>query len=176
MQCNATQCNAMQCKTSLKNKIVSHLERGTHWVKHLAPFFVLWNVVLLPNYIVSKIKTVLRRESFQKKQNKKTANTFGEECRLNRCWKLHFYFLDENRTNNSTIWKLAKIWIHLRKTYLWTCYLSYRSTTCISFVCYRGPFIHTRGANTQRRGIIGWNWRTIPCSRNYNFAYCICQW
>ena len=27
----------------LKNKFASHLEHGTHWVKHLAPLFVLWN-------------------------------------------------------------------------------------------------------------------------------------
>ena len=26
----------------LKGKILSHLERGVHWVNHLAPLFILW--------------------------------------------------------------------------------------------------------------------------------------
>ena len=35
--------------------IVSHLERSTHWVKQ---FLFCKNVVLLLNYIVSKIKNI----------------------------------------------------------------------------------------------------------------------
>ena len=59
---------------------MSHSERGTHWVKHLAPRFVCENVVLLPNYIVSKIENIPPIGKLSKIKSKKTAITFGEEC------------------------------------------------------------------------------------------------
>ena len=61
----------------LKNKIVSHLERGTHWVKHLAPLFVLWKYFYsYPIILSSKLKTFLLLESFQKSKTKKKDHYF----------------------------------------------------------------------------------------------------
>ena len=66
----------------LKNKIVSHLEHiGLNIWHHL---LFCENVVLLPNYIVSKVENIPLIEKFSKIKNKKTAITFGKECRL--CW------------------------------------------------------------------------------------------
>ena len=65
----------------LKNRNVSHLERGTHWVNIWRHFLCCENVVLLPNYIVTKIENIPPIEKFSKIKNKKTAITFDEECR-----------------------------------------------------------------------------------------------
>ena len=43
-------------------------------------FLFCENVVLLPNYIVSKIENIPPIEKFSKIKNNKTAITFGEEC------------------------------------------------------------------------------------------------
>ena len=56
---NLTESNkSLKTNLILKNKIVSYLGRGTHWVKNLAPFLLCENVVLQPNYIVSKIENI----------------------------------------------------------------------------------------------------------------------
>ena len=58
----------------LINKIVSHFERVWHH------FLFCEHVVMLPNYIVSKIENIPPIGKFSKIKNKKTAITFGEEC------------------------------------------------------------------------------------------------
>ena len=45
-------------------------------------FLFCENVVLVPNYIVSKIENIPPIGKFSKIKNKKTAITFGEECTL----------------------------------------------------------------------------------------------
>ena len=73
----------------LTNKIVLHLERGTHGVKHLVPLFVLWKCCaptqlycIIPNYIFENIPWL---ESSQNSKAKITAITFGEECTSTEC-------------------------------------------------------------------------------------------
>ena len=48
---NFTESNkSLKTKLILKNNIVPHLERSTHWVKHLAPLFVLWKCTPIQLY------------------------------------------------------------------------------------------------------------------------------
>ena len=66
-------------------------------------FFICKNVVLLLNYIVSKIEKILPIGKSSKIKNKKTAITFGEECRidgykLNRIGQTQITFSDADST------------------------------------------------------------------------------
>ena len=65
----------------LKKKVVPHSKRGTHWAKHLTPSLFCKNVVLLRNYIVSKIKNIPPTGNVSKKKIK---NKKRKECRIDQ--------------------------------------------------------------------------------------------
>ena len=62
---------AILSNLTLKNKIVSHLERGTHWENIWSHFLFGEIFVLLPNYIVSKMEIIPPIGKFSKIKNNK---------------------------------------------------------------------------------------------------------